>query len=230
MTSGRSADRPGGGGPTLSLPGRFRAAVFDLDGLLIDTEPGWQRAEAELLRRRGLAYSEADAAASLGSPVGQMVDLYAARLGLDAAGRDRLLEELLGLVRTMYESELDVRPGATELLHALQGRLPLAVASNTPRALVEQALASSGLGDAFDAVVTADEVAHPKPAPDIYLAACARLAVEPSQAVALEDSALGIASAAAAGLTVVAVPQWPSVDTSGAQFVLSSLTEIAVGQ
>jgi beta-phosphoglucomutase-like phosphatase (HAD superfamily) len=93
VTSGRSADRPGGGGPTLSLPGRFRAAVFDLDGLLIDTEPGWQRAEAELLRRRGLAYSEADAAASLGSPVGQMVDLYAARLGLDVLQVDERIQQ-----------------------------------------------------------------------------------------------------------------------------------------
>jgi HAD superfamily hydrolase (TIGR01509 family) len=230
VTSGSSADRPGGGGPTLTLPGRFRAAVFDLDGLLIDTEPGWQRAEAELLRRRGMAYSEADAVASLGSPVGQVVDGYAARLGLDAAGRDRLLDELLGLVRALYASELVIRPGAAELLHALHGRLPLAVASNTPRALVEEALASSGLGDSFDVVVTAEEVAHPKPAPDIYLAACGRLGVEPSQTVALEDSTLGIASAAAAGLTVVAVPQWPSVDTSGADLLLGSLTQVSVSQ
>jgi HAD superfamily hydrolase (TIGR01509 family) len=230
VTLASSADRPGGEGPTLTLPGRFRAAVFDLDGLLIDTEPGWQRAEAELLRRHGLEYSEADAAASLGSPVGRMVDIYAARLGLDRAGRDRLLDELLVLVGAMYQAELVTRPGAAELLRSLRGRLRLGVASNTPRALVEQAMMSSSLNDAFDVVVTADDVARPKPAPDIYLAACEQLAVEPSQAVALEDSTLGIASARAAGLTVVAVPQWPSVDTSGANLVLRSLADVSVTQ
>jgi HAD superfamily hydrolase (TIGR01509 family) len=130
----------------------------------------------------------------------------------------------------MYQAELVTRPGAAELLRSLRGRLRLGVASNTPRALVEQAMMSSSLNDAFDVVVTADDVARPKPAPDIYLAACEQLAVEPSQAVALEDSTLGIASARAAGLTVVAVPQWPSVDTSGADLVLRSLADVSVTQ
>jgi HAD superfamily hydrolase (TIGR01509 family) len=230
VTSGLSADRPGGGGPTLTLPGRFHAAVFDLDGLLIDTEPGWQQAEAELLRRHGMAYSEADAAASLGAPVGRVVDIFAARLGLDSAGRDGLLEELLALVRAVYDAELVIRPGAADLLRALHGRLPLAVASNTPRELVERALTTSGLGASFAVVVTAEDVARPKPAPDIYLAACERLEADPLQVVALEDSTLGIASARAAGLTVVAVPQWPDIATSGAHLVLRSLGDVVVGQ
>lgn len=228
MTSRSPADRPGGAEPTLSLPGRFRAAIFDLDGLLLDTEPGWQRAETELLRRHGDTYTEADAAASLGSPVWEVVDRYAHRLGLDDDGRDRLLGELLGLARAEYAGRLDLLPGADDLLNSLRGHLPLAVASNTPRELVVQALAASGLGRYFDVVVTAEEVLNPKPAPDIYVAACRELAVTPSEAVALEDSALGMAAARQAGLTVIAVPQSGAVDTSAAHHVIGSLAELVV--
>lgn len=230
MTSRSPADRPGGAEPTLSLPGRFRAAIFDLDGLLLDTEPGWQRAETELLRRHGDTYTEADAAASLGSPVWEVVDRYAHRLGLDDDGRDRLLGELLGLARAEYAGRLDLLPGADDLLNSLRGHLPLAVASNTPRELVVQALAASGLGRYFDVVVTAEEVLNPKPAPDIYVAACRELAVTPSEAVALEDSALGMAAARQAGLTVIAVPQSGAVDTSAAHHVIGSLAELVVNQ
>ncbi|HET6819923.1 MAG TPA: HAD family phosphatase [Candidatus Limnocylindria bacterium] len=228
MTSRSPADRPGGAEPTLSLPGRFRAAIFDLDGLLLDTEPGWQRAETELLRRHGDTYTEADAAASLGSPVWEVVDRYAARLGLDGDGRDRLLGELLELARAEYAGRLELLPGAIALLDSLQGRLPMAVASNTPRELVVQALAASGLARYFDVVVTAEEVPNPKPAPDIYIAACRELAVTPSEAVALEDSALGISAARQAGLTVIAVPQSSAVDTSAAYHVIGSLSELVV--
>jgi len=217
------ADLPGGLEPSFSLPGRFRAAIFDLDGLLLDTEPGWQRAEAELLRRHGHAYSEADAEASLGSPVWAMVDGYAARLGLDAAGRDQLLAELMELARAEYGADLALRPGAGELLARLHGTIPLGVASNTPTDLVRAALTASRLAEYFDAVVTAEDVARPKPAPDIYLEACRRLQVAPDQAVALEDSSLGIAAAHDAGLAVVAVPQFAGVDTSVADYVVSSL-------
>jgi HAD superfamily hydrolase (TIGR01509 family) len=212
--------------PILTLPGRFGAAAFDLDGLLLDTEPGWQRAEAELLRRHGDAYTSADASASLGSPVREVVARYATRLALDTPGRDRLFDELMELARSEYAAQLQMRPGALELLNAIRGRLPLGVASNTPNDLVQQALRSSGLGRYFDVVVSADDVEHPKPAPDIYLEACRRLRVAPSDAVALEDSTYGIMAARRAGLTVIAVPQWPAVDTSDADHVVSSLLDL----
>lgn len=197
--------------------------IFDLDGVLVDTEPGWRRAETELLRRHGDAYTEADAAASLGAPVDVVVARYADRLRLSGGDRVRLRGELMELARAEYGLSVPVRPGAIELLVALHGQIPLGVASNTPRELVVRALNASGLAGYFDVVVTAEDVAHPKPAPDIYLAACQRLDVEPSEAIALEDSAPGIEAGRQAGLTVVAIPPDDRVDVSAADHVVPNL-------
>ena len=225
MTSERSTVRPGGGEPILTLPGRFRAVIFDLDGLLLDTEPGWRRAEAELLRRHGDALTEADAVASLGSPVEAVVARYATRLGL-ADSQAVLLAELMELARLEYTQPIPMRPGAAELVSALRGRVALGVASNTPRELVALALESAALAGSFDAVVTADDVARPKPAPDAYVEACRLLRVAPAAAVALEDSGVGISAAKLAGLTVIAVPESAVADVSRADHVAASLAEL----
>ena len=229
MTSDPPAPRPGGGERILTLPGRFHAVIFDLDGLLLDTEPGWRRAESELLRRHGDTFTAADAAASLGTPVDTVIERYATRLGMGDEGRAELLVELMDLARLEYAGPIPFRAGAAELLRALRGRVALGVASNTPRGLVGQALESAALTGSFDAVVTADDVPRPKPAPDVYLEACRRLGVVPSTAVALEDSAVGISAARMAGLTVIAVPESSVVDTSAADHVAASLVELVPG-
>jgi HAD superfamily hydrolase (TIGR01509 family) len=229
VSSAPPADRPGGADQIPALPGRFHAVIFDLDGLLLDTEPGWHRAEAELLRRHGAIYTDADETATLGWSVEATLRRYLPRMGLGGDAIPRLAEELLGIVEGEYAGVIPTRPGAAELVAHLRGRIPLGVASNTARSLVELALRSADFGDAFAAVVTSDEVARPKPAPDIYLEACRRLGVEPSTAVALEDSTSGILAARDAGLTVIAVPQWAVVDTSAADHVVSSLTQLQVG-
>ena len=226
MTARSSVERPGGEEPILTLPGRFHAVIFDLDGLLLDTEPGWRRAEAELLRRHGAEYTRADEEASLGTPVRAVVERYAARLGLDTEGTAQLFDELMQLVRAEYAGPIPLRPGATDLLAGLRGRVPLGVASNTPRFLVVAGLESAGLAPTFDAVVSADDVPHPKPAPDIYREACRRLAVSPAAAVALEDSPTGVASARAAGLTVIGVPESPGVKLPGVERVVASLKDL----
>jgi putative hydrolase of the HAD superfamily len=99
------------------------------------------------------------------------------------------------------------------------------LASNSPRRLVDAALETANLTDAFDTIVTSDDAAH-KPAPDIYLLACERLGVSPGEALALEDSASGVAAAKAAGLTCIAVPQFAEIDVSAADRVIDSLEEL----
>jgi HAD superfamily hydrolase (TIGR01509 family) len=209
----------------LVLPGRFSAVVFDMDGLLVDSERSWGEAEAELFARHGAPYDPADIEDTHGRSVEETVALYEARLGAPAA---RLFDELIDLMRIRYATVVPARPGARELVAALRGRVGLAVASNSPRDLVELGLVRHGVRDAFEVIVTAAEVGRPKPAPDIYVEACRRLGVGPSDAVALEDSPPGIAAAKAAGLLCVGVPERATVDlaSAGADVVVGSLLDL----
>jgi len=104
--------------------------------------------------------------------------------------------------------------------------IALGLASNSPRFLVDDALATAGMTGAFEVIVTSDDVAQAKPAPDIYLLACERLGVAPAEAVALEDSASGMTAAKAAGLTVIGVPQYAETDASAADRVVDSLEDL----
>ena len=119
------------------------------------------------------------------------------------------------------------RPGAPELLEALAGRRRLGVASNSPRTWVESVLASAGLADRFEVVVTSEDVAEPKPAPDVYLRAAELLGSPASEAVALEDSPPGAAAARAAGMYVIAVPYFPDLPLE-ADLVVDSLADDSV--
>jgi HAD superfamily hydrolase (TIGR01509 family) len=198
-----------------------------MDGLLVDSERSWRDAEAELFARHGVVHDPAAVEDTHGQSVEGTVAMYATWLG---ATPDVLFAELIDLMRVRYRTTIPLRPGARELVTALHGRIPMAVASNSPRDLVELGLAHHDLASAIETVVTAADVGRPKPAPDLYLEACRRLAIAPSDTLALEDSPAGIGAAKAAGLTCVGVPERDTVDlaAAGADLVLASLADIVV--
>lgn len=216
---------PGAGpaDPPIRLPGRFRAAVFDFDGLLVDSEPGWARAEARLLERHGGVFTAEDALATVGRSPDASIAVYGARLGMPEAAWPALKMELLALVADEYRAGFPPLPGAAALVTRLRAAMPVALASNTGREMIAAGLAASPFHDAFPVVVTSDDVVHHKPAPDLYLLACARLGVQPADAVAFEDSPTGVRAAKAAGLTVVAVPAAGGPRIDDADVVVASL-------
>jgi HAD superfamily hydrolase (TIGR01509 family) len=197
-----------------------------MDGLLLDTESLWHEAEIELFRRHGDEFTWDDKLAVVGTSYDATARYFAQRLGRPSAAGVELVDEMVDLMHERLQREVNGRPGALELVRRLR-QLPspirLAVASNSSRRLVDTALATAGIPELFDAVVTSDDVMHAKPAPDIYLEACRRLGVSPADAVALEDSATGIAAAKAAGMTCIAVPQYAETDVSAADEVIDSL-------
>ena len=208
----------------MPLSGRYRAVIFDMDGLLLETEDLWHAAESELFRRHGGAFTKEDQLALIGTGMAFSARYYARRLGLPEERGTELVDELMALMHSHVRREVATRPGAVELVSRLRElQVPLGLASNSPRFLADDALATAGLADTFDAVVTADDVEHPKPAPDMYLLACERLGVNPADALALEDSVSGVAAAKAAGLTCIAVPMFAETDVSAADRVVDSL-------
>lgn len=204
------------------------AVVFDCDGLLLETESCWTRAEEELFRRYGRAFGAEEKRALIGTSL--FDGSYILERLLEQPGRaPELGQELLDLVERRLLEEATAMPGAVDLVHALlQGRVPVAVASNTPGRLVRGALACAGVAELFEVVVAADQVAEPKPSPDVYLRACELLGVPPSTSVALEDSPTGVAAARAAGMFVLGIPSFPGVLLDAADLVAPSLAAPSV--
>jgi HAD superfamily hydrolase (TIGR01509 family) len=212
----------------LPLSGRYRAVVFDMDGLLLDTETLWHQAEVELFERHGGSFTWDDKLAVIGTSHDFTARYFADRLGEPPERGSQLVDEMVDLMHERVRRSVQARPGAVELMRGLREMddVGLGLASNSPRRLVDTALATASMADAFDAIVTADDVDHPKPAPDIYLLVCRQLGVSPADALALEDSASGVAAAKAAGLTCIGVPQYAETDVSAADRVIDSLEDL----
>jgi HAD superfamily hydrolase (TIGR01509 family) len=207
------------------------AVVFDNDGLLLDTESVWTRAERDLFERRGLELTPADKLELVGTSAeiaGGILERQLGEPGTAAA----LIEELNELVIAELEHGVEAMVGARDLLHELAARgTPLGLVSNSPLAFVHRSLEIVGFEDQFDVVVSGHEVAAPKPAPDPYLEACRRLGVEPGpNVVALEDSPTGVAAARAAGLTVIGIPSIEGVGLVEAHHLAASLRDDVVSR
>jgi HAD superfamily hydrolase (TIGR01509 family) len=207
------------------------AVVFDNDGLLLDTESVWTRAEQDLFERRGTEFSPADKLELVGTSAEIAGGILERRLGEPGRAAE-LIEELNELVVAELEHGVEAMVGARELLRALKERgTPIGLVSNSPLIFVHRSLEIVGFDVGFDVVVSAHEVAAPKPAPDPYLEACRRLGVSPGpDVVALEDSPTGVAAARAAGLTVIGVPSLEGIALDEAHHLAESLLDEVVSR
>jgi HAD superfamily hydrolase (TIGR01509 family) len=207
-------------------PAAPTAVVFDNDGLLLDTESVWTRAEHDLFERRGLEFTPANKRELVGTSAEIAGGILEQRLG-EPGRAAALIEELNELVVAELEHGVEAMVGARDLLHSLSERgTPIGLVSNSPFAFVQRSLQIVGFHDRFDVVISAHEVAAPKPAPDPYLEACRRLKVDPGpDVVALEDSPTGVAAARAAGLTVIGIPSLEGIVLEEAHEIAASLRD-----
>jgi HAD superfamily hydrolase (TIGR01509 family) len=181
------------------------AVVFDLDGVLVESEQVWDAAREELARERGVSWRDGATAHMMGMSSYEWSRYMHDRLGVPMTP-EAITDDVVRRVAAAYERELPLLPHAVETVRELGRRWRLGVASSSNRPIIELVLDRSGLRPWFAAVVSSEEVEHGKPAPDVYLAAADRLGVDPSVCVAVEDSANGIRAAVAAGMPTIAVP------------------------
>ncbi|HZK50834.1 MAG TPA: HAD family phosphatase [Actinomycetota bacterium] len=207
--------------PQTTAPRPIEAVIFDCDGLLLDTETHWSTAETTLFARYSRTFGRDHKLRMIGSSL-QATGIILEEL-LEQPGRaDEINAEMVELVEeAMVASE--PMPGAADLVAELRDTVPIALASNSWRRLIAVALHAAELTDSFDVVVCGDEVAHPKPAPDIYLETARLLDVAPKRTVALEDSPNGVEAARAAGMFVIGIPSFDGIELPDAHLVADSL-------
>ena len=207
----------------------IEAVVFDLDGILIDSEHVWDEVRQQLADERGGHWNENASRDMMG-----MSSIEWSRYMRNVVGLTEEAEEISAeVVRRLedrYRRELPLIPGAEQAVESLAARWPLALASSSNRELIDLVLESSGLDRYFTASVSSEEVARGKPAPDVFLEAARRLGVEPTHCAAVEDSENGILAAKAAGMRTIAIPNphYPPHEDAlaAADVVLASIEEL----
>jgi len=204
------------------------AVLFDMDGLLIDSEPLWLEAERSVMARLGSGWTEADQMALLGGSLERTVRYLLAKAARPAPP-EAIAEWLMdGMTERVRQDGVPLRPGARALLAAVAAAgLPHALVTSSERSFMDAVLASTGMR--FDVLVCAEDVTVTKPDPEPYLLACKRVGVHPADCFALEDSPNGVASAEAAGCRVFAVPSLAPIPPAPGRTVVPSLLDLTVG-
>jgi len=208
----------------------IEAAVFDLDGVLVDSEPVWEEVRRGLVAERGGHWAPDAQRRLMGMSTPEWARYLSEDLGVGLPP-PQVAAEVIDRMVARYAEHVPFMDAAADAVHRLAARWPLGLASSSPPRLIEAVLQSGGLRDCFQAVLSTEQVAHGKPAPDIYLAVTAALGWPPAACAAVEDSSNGLRSAAAAGLRVIAIPQRrypPDPDAlARASLVLPSLAELS---
>ena len=207
----------------------IEAIVFDLDGVLVDSEPVWEQVRRQVVAENGGHWAEDAQQRLMGMSTAEWARYLSQDLGVGQPP-ETVAAMVIDQMKDRYEAQVPVMPGAAGAVRELAARWPLGLASSSPPALIGAALNGAGLAGCFAVTMSTQQVARGKPAPDIYLAVTSQLGHPPQRCVAVEDSANGIRSAAAAGLTVIAVPHPrypPGPGALGsASLVLTSLAEL----
>ena len=203
------------------------AVLFDMDGLLVDTEPLWFETETEVMARLGAGWTHADQERLLGGSMSKTVSYLLAR-ATKPAPPDTVARWLMdGMLRRAAEGRVTVRPGARELLAAVAAaEIPHALVTSSQRPFADAVL--RGTGFRFPQVVTAENTTATKPDPEPYLFAAKLLNADPGKCVALEDSPNGVASATAAGCRVIAVPSLTPIPGAPGRLVVPSLSGLSL--
>lgn len=213
-----------------SGPRRFEAVIFDLDGVLVDSEIWWDEVREAFAATHGRSWSVEDRAAVMGANSRQWSATMRERLGLDLSNEAIEREIVDGVVARYRNEPAPTITGAAETVRRIAADRSVGVASSAHRAVIDAALAATGLTDAFSVVVASDEVALGKPAPDVYLETARRLGVHPERCLVVEDSLNGVLAAAAAGMTVVLVPNRSIPPAAGAaeraHLILGEISEL----
>lgn len=203
-----------------------RGVVFDLDGVLVDTEGLWARAEAQVTVDLGATWGPEVQRGMIGRGPADAAAVLARHTGhpdpVEVEGR------LLAAALSLFAGDVQAREGAASLVAGLARHVPLAVATNSRRELAEQSLAAAGYEETFTAVITADDVTAAKPDPAPYLAACRAIGIDPTWAVAFEDSPVGARSARAAGCWVIGCPMHEHDPLEAAHVLIHDLAEVDV--
>lgn len=211
----------------------IEAVAFDLDGTLIESERCWEQARREVTEDAGGRWREDAQPSMMGLSTPEWIEYMRRELGVELE-TEEIQRRVLELLEASYRREMPLIDGATEAVRRLAGRWPLAVASSSPREMIELVLELAGLRDAFRVVLSSAEVPKGKPAPDVYLRACELLGFDPARTAAIEDSAPGVRSAKTAGMPVVLIPGTefppnPEVRAE-ADLVLDSIGELDVSK
>jgi HAD superfamily hydrolase (TIGR01509 family) len=211
--------------------GTLAAVIFDLDGVLVDAEVWWDEVRQTWAAEHGRAWSQADQAAVMGANSLGWAGIIRERLELDLLDQ-QIVDEIVAAMVERYRTRGAPRiAGAVDAVQRLAATgLPLAIASSSHQAVIDAALNSLGISNLFRVVVASDEVAHGKPAPDVYLLTARRLGVDPTGCLVVEDSLNGVLAGRAAGMTVALVPNASVPPAAGAReaasMILSSLAEL----
>jgi HAD superfamily hydrolase (TIGR01509 family) len=184
----------------------IEAVIFDMDGVLIDSEEYWWQSRLEFAGALGKTWTMDDQRQTMGRNTVEWGRIMQERLALNDMPLEDIMNGVKSRVIAKLEARLPLLPGAVEAVHTAARGYPVALASGSPKEVINKVMQMTQLHQVFQHIVYADDMAHGKPAPDVYLATAKLLGVEPSRCLGIEDSGNGLRSLKAAGMVAIAVP------------------------